>query len=303
MQDAAAVARRSEAAAGPEDSVPWIREVRRSIRDAGGDLFRVSPLRYWGDFLVSLVVAYTAATAFLTLPPGSAGQLVAFPVAVFWLYRLGSLVHEVCHLGQHEMPAFKAAWNLLAGVVTLTPSPFFTRHHRDHHSQRFYGTPEDPEYVANCLDAGSPASVLGYTCHVLVFPLLVFLRFLLAPLSFVHPRVREWTLRRASSLTFNRRYERRLTRADRRAILAAEIPCFLRAALIPLLVAAGLNHWTRLPMLYLLAVATVLLNQLRQLADHHFGGDGSYKDWALVVADKKIPFGAFLGDVVSFLIL
>jgi len=41
----------------------------------------------------------------------------------------------------------------------------------------------------------------------------VFLRFLLAPLTFVHPAVREWTLRRASALTLNRRYERRLTAA------------------------------------------------------------------------------------------
>jgi large conductance mechanosensitive channel len=32
-------------------------------------------------------------------------------------------------------------------------------------------------------------------------------------------------------------------------------------------------------------------------------GDGSYRDWAIVVNDKKIPYGAFLGDVVSFVIL
>jgi fatty acid desaturase len=77
-----------------------------------------------------------------------------------------------------------------------------------------------------------------------------------------------------------------LTPADRRAIFAAEIPCFLRAALIPLLVVLGLNHWTRIPMLYLLAVATVLLNQLRQLADHHFEGDGSRVDLAAHIMDS-----------------
>ena len=53
------------------------------------------------------------------------------------------------------MRTFKVAWNLLVGVFTLTPSCFFTRHHRDHHSQRMYGTPEDPEYVANVLEAGN----------------------------------------------------------------------------------------------------------------------------------------------------
>jgi fatty acid desaturase len=286
MQDSTAVGEFPEGAEAADGSVEWIRQVRHSIRTADTDFFRVSPARYWADFLLSLLAAYCAAAAYLTLPFGSWPQLLAFPVAAFWLYRLGSLIHEVCHLGQHEMTVFKGAWNLLAGVMTLTPSPFFTRHHRDHHSQRFYGTPEDPEYVANCLESGNAASLLGYTVYVLVFPLLVFLRFLLVPLTFVDPRVREWTLKRASSLTFNRLYERKLTPADRRAILAAEIPCFLRAAMIPLLVFFGLNHWTRIPMLYLLAVATVLLNQLRQLADHHFEGDGSRVELADHIMDS-----------------
>jgi fatty acid desaturase len=56
--------------------------------------------------------------------------------------------------------------------------------------------------------------------------------------------------------------------------------------MIPLLVVFGLNHWTRIPMLYLLAVATVLLNQLRQLADHHFEGDGSRVDLADHIMDS-----------------
>ncbi len=286
MQNAVVVEVSPEDREPSDDSVAWIHQVRQSIREADTDFFRVSPLRYWADFLLSLVAAYTAAAAYLTLPFGTWPQLLAFPVTAFWLYRLGSLIHEVCHLGQHEMTLFKGAWNLLAGVMMLTPSPFFTRHHRDHHSQRFYGTPEDPEYVANCLESGNLASLLGYTVYVLVFPLLVFLRFLLAPLSFLHPRLREWTLTRASSLTFNRQYERKLTPADRRAIFLVESLCFLRAALIPLLVVMGLNHWTRIPMLYLLAVATVVLNQLRQLADHHFEGDGSRVDLATHIMDS-----------------
>ncbi|MFM8415570.1 MAG: fatty acid desaturase family protein [Planctomycetota bacterium] len=261
-----------------DGGVPWISEIRRTIRDADVDFFRVSAWRYWVDFLVSITAAYLAAGIFLAAPLGSWPQLIAFPIAAFWLYRLGSLIHEVCHLGAHEMPLFKAAWNVLGGVVMLTPSPFFTRHHRDHHSRRYYGTPEDPEYVANVMEGGNAASIVGYALHVLAFPGLVFLRFLLVPLTFVHPAVREWALRKASSLTLNRRYERRLTPADRRAILAVEIPCFLRAALIPALVLSGLNPWTRIPLLYALAVATVLLNQLRQLADHHFEGDGKQVD-------------------------
>ena len=136
-------------------SVPtWIRDARKTISQSDTNFFRVSPVRYWADFLLSLVFAYSAAMIYLLAPLGSWQQIVAFPIAVFWLYRLGSLIHEVCHLGANEMRTFKVAWNLLVGVFTLTPSCFFTRHHRDHHSQRMYGTPEDPEYVANVLEAG-----------------------------------------------------------------------------------------------------------------------------------------------------
>ena len=112
----------------------WIRDARRVIRDAPVNFFRVSPIRYWADFLLALALAYSAATVYLLAPLGSWPQLAAFPIAVFWLYRLGSLVHEVCHLGHREMRAFKVTWNVLVGTFTLTPSPFFTRHHRDHHS-------------------------------------------------------------------------------------------------------------------------------------------------------------------------
>jgi len=263
---------------GEPEAAEWVRQARRTIREADTDFFRVSPLRYWIDFLTSLAAAYLAATVYLVSPAWSWQQGLAFPFAAFWLYRLGSLIHEVCHLGQHEMRVFKVAWNLLAGVVMLTPSPFFTRHHRDHHSQRLYGTPEDPEYMANVMQPGNAWSIVRYAAFVAVFPLLVFLRFLLAPLSYLHPALREWTLRRASSLTFNRRYDRRLTPADRRAIVAVEWLCFLRAAMIPILIGLGFNHWSRIPLLYALALATVLLNQMRLLADHHLDSDGSRLD-------------------------
>lgn len=259
----------------PASETGWVSEIRRVIREAKTDYFAVRPLRYWIDFLVSLVIAYLSATIYLMAPLGSWQQLAAFPLAVFWLYRLGSLIHEVCHLGHHEMRVFKVTWNLLVGVMTLTPSPFFTRHHRDHHSARMYGTPEDPEYVANVLESGNWRSGLLYAAHVAIFPGLVFVRFLLAPLTFLSPRIRQTVLERASSMTLNTRYVRNVTPFDRLAITAVEIPCFLRAAFIPVSVAVGIAPPSRIALLYILALTTVVMNQMRQLADHHFDGDGA----------------------------
>jgi fatty acid desaturase len=207
-------------------------------------------------------------------PLGSLTQLAAYPITVFWIYRLGSLVHEVCHLAQHELRVFKVVWNLLVGVVTLAPSPFFTRHHRDHHSARMYGTREDPEYIVNVFKPGSAASLVAYAVLLSAFPLIVFFRFLLAPLTFLHPRLREWTLRRASSLTMNHRYERRLTAFDRWVVTGVELLCSARAAAMLIAVAVGMTHWTRLPLFYAVALGVLVLNQLRLLADHHFEADG-----------------------------
>lgn len=253
----------------------WVRDARLAVRSAHTDFFRVSPLRYWVDFLMSIACAYGAATVYLLAPLGSWWQIVAFPIAVFWLYRLGSLIHEVCHLGHHEMRVFKVTWNVLVGAFTLTPSPFFTRHHRDHHSQRMYGTPEDPEYVANVLEGGNWRSALGYAVLILAYPIIVFLRFLLAPLSFLHPQLRQWVLEHASSLTLNARYTRKVTPFDRRAITAMELLCFLRATTIPAAIFLGAAPASRIPLLYLLGLTTLVMNQMRQLADHHFTGDGT----------------------------
>ncbi len=187
----------------------WIRDVRIALRDSDVDFFKIKPSVYWTDFFVSATVAYLAASVYLISPLFSWSQIIAFPFAIFWLYRLGSLVHEVSHLPQKEMRLFKTTWNLLVGVMTLAPSPFFTAHHRDHHTQRMYGSPQDPEYVINICRPGSWLSLLGYFALMVVFPALVFLRFLLAPLTFLHPKLRQFVLTRASSLTMNWRYERK----------------------------------------------------------------------------------------------
>src|SRR5689334_22075904 len=140
----------------------WISDARHALMRSEVDFFRLSPARYWIDFLVSVTIAFTAGTIYLNTPVFSWQELIAFPITAFWLYRCGSLIHEVAHLPQHEMRTFKVAWNLLVGVSTFTPSPFYTRHHRDHHTQRMYGTPQDPEYVVNICRRGSWPSLLGY---------------------------------------------------------------------------------------------------------------------------------------------
>lgn len=252
----------------------WIRDVRIALRESNVDFFRPKPSVYWTDFVVSGTVAYLAASVYLLSPLFSWSQIIAFPIAIFWLYRLGSLVHEVAHLPQKEMRLFKTTWNLLVGVMTLAPSPFYTTHHRDHHTQRMYGTPQDPEYVIHICRPGSWLSLLGYFGLIVAFPALVFLRFLLAPLTFLHPKLRHLVLTRASSLTLNWRYRRKPHPSEIKTLTTIELLCWARATMIPTAVLLGMAPWTRVPLLYFLAASILLFNQMRQLADHHFQSHG-----------------------------
>ncbi len=252
----------------------WIHDARTVMKDSSVDFFAVNGVRYWTDLVLCVIFAYTAATIYLVSPLWSWPQIIAFPLAVFWLYRSNSMVHEVSHLNRSQLKGFKIVWNLLVGVPTMFPSTFFTSHHRDHHSGRFYGTPQDPEYIINVFKPGSLASTAFYVVHVLIYPLFVFFRFILAPASFFHPRWREFTLRKLSSFTLNWNYDRNVKRIDRKAFATVELLCCARAWLIPMGILLGVTTWARIPQLYLLAIVILLFNQMRFFADHHFESHG-----------------------------
>ena len=120
----------------------------------------------------------------------------------------------------------------------------------------------------------------------MMFPIVVFLRFILAPLTFLHPRLRRWVLVHASSLTMNWHYERKLDPQDLWSLTIVELLCCARAWLMPLsvLVAGAPPH--RLLLLYLLGIGGLALNQLRLLTDHHLESDGEPLDWESHILDS-----------------
>lgn len=255
----------------------WLSDVRATLRDSGQDFFKPSAWRYWIDFFGCLIPAYVASAVFLGATMGSWQQLLSYPVALFFLYRLGSLVHEVCHLKHGEMNAYKMAWNLLAGIIIFSPSPFFTRHHRDHHSPHYFGTTDDPEYFLSMYHRGNVLGALWLFGKMLITPLVVFLRFLLVPLIWLVRGWREWTLVHASSLSMalNPSYERKLNPADRRNIAIVEWLCWVRATQILVVIALGITDWTRLPLLYSLGFGVLCMNTLRLAGDHHGNSHGA----------------------------
>lgn len=260
------------------------RDARRII----GSEFTHRPAIYWADMLICLGIGYGAAGVYLQAPLFSPLQIVAYLVAGFALFRVGSFIHEITHMRHGEMLGFRTAWNLLAGVPMLMPS-FFYENHIDHHNSKNYGTTRDGEYLP--LGAGPLHKLILFWLQVPVLPIYIFLRFaVITPISFLHPKLRLWVLEHMSSFVINFRH--RLTiphHAPRKWWATMEILCCLRAwALLGVCIAGlygikvtegGPGPITRVVMLYMLAVMTLGLNYIRNMAAHHYrnvGGEMSH---------------------------
>ncbi|MFM7034002.1 MAG: fatty acid desaturase family protein [Planctomycetia bacterium] len=272
-----------------ESSLP-VQKARRLV----ADLLVPRPAIYWADFLASLCVGYGGALVYLESPPFSVVQLVAWVVAGLALFRLSLFMHEIVHFRRGEMTAFKVAWNVLAGIPMLTPS-FLYEHHLDHHNARHYGTPRDGEYLP--LGVARLRTLLGFVAEIAILPALAVLRFLVGtPMSFLHPRLRQFVLERCSPLVINLRCRREIPADAPRGLWAAmEWACFARACgFLTFLVTSHLHvgghalamTWHRPAKLYLLAMLALGLNHLRTLVAHRYTSAGERMSFAEQIDDS-----------------
>lgn len=247
------------------------------------DLFRAQPAIYWIDLLASATLVYGGAAVYLNAPAYSVLQIAAFAISGIAIFRIATFMHEIVHMRKGHMRAFKIAWNFIIGIPLLTPSLFYTTH-ADHHSNRYYGTPADGEYLP--FGATAPAEIIRFIATIPLIPLLAVARaLLLVPVSLVLPRVRRWLLARASAAVISPTYQRRnVPHIWDPLWLATDLGCFLYAASITLLTIRGTIAPGTLGMLYLVIIYAIGLNWLRTLAAHRYrntGGEVSHSDQVL----------------------
>jgi fatty acid desaturase len=196
------------------------------------------------------------------------------------------------------MVAFNTTWNLTAGVALLIPS-FLYESHLAHHNTHHYGTGNDGEYLP--LGVGPLRNILGFLGQILLLPIFVFVRFLIiAPISFLNPRLRQFVLERMSSFVVNFSYRRAIPdNAPRKVWAAMEVLCFLRAAALVGSVLGGFVPWTRLIDVYLLAMLALGLNHVRTLVAHRYLSSGKTMSHAEQVDDSlNITGSPLLGDLL-----
>jgi fatty acid desaturase len=248
------------------------------------DLFKPRAAVYWTDMLISIVVAYGAAHFYFQLPAADPWKWVALAVSSFALFRLGSFMHELQHFSGSSMRKFAAGWNLLCGIPMLMPS-FLYDNHASHHRNTTYGTIDDGEYLP--LGNGAWGHFAIYALQALLLPLLVIFRFLfLTPLALLSSTWRKWVLERFSYYGINPHYRHPPREPLPRSWWLLEIACMLRAWAIPTAVLLGVTSPWRLPELYLLAVCSIGLNYVRNLAAHRYRSTGESMDYAHQLEDS-----------------
>jgi len=259
------VASLTPAPAAPTFSV---REARKLLHDQ----FVHRPMIYWADLLITVGIGYTFAMLYFEAPAFSLPQLAFMLIGGFALFRAGSFIHEITHMRHGEMLAFRTTWNILCGIPMLMPS-FFYENHIDHHKSHRYGTKHDGEYLP--LGAGPVSRIFWFYAQVPLLPAYVFLRFMFSPVSFLHPKLRQWTLEHASSFVINFRHRLTIPKSAPRKVWAwLELACCARAAMILGVVYLGVFPPTRLAAFYCLAMFVLGLNYVRNLVAHHYRNTG-----------------------------
>lgn len=247
----------------------------RHLRRALDDLFVPTPALYWIDFLASITCVYAGFAASVVLPLNNPLKLLGAVVAILSLYRAVVFIHELAHLSPGRVPGFRIAWNLLCGIPLLVPSLLYGSH-RDHHARSAYGTAKDGEYMPWGRPGNRIGIVMFASSSFLGLPAGVVRFGILGPLSWFHPRIREWVAVNASSLVVDPRYRRNPpSQQEARNWRIQEACVFVYLLAIAAVLVTGLISAELLVQLYLVSVGALFLNSLRTLAAHRYrsGGD------------------------------
>lgn len=245
-----------------------------SLRRALADLFVPKPILYWLDFTASAACFYAGFAAAAVLPPAHPLTWLAGLVSVLGLYRAIIFIHELAHLPPGSIPRFRMFWHLACGIPLLAPA-FLYGSHVDHHRRPVYGTRQDGEY----LPWGTPGhrlSIVAFVMTSLAALPAAILRFgLLAPLSWLSPRVCRWVAVNASSLIVHPQYRRSPpSAAEARTWRLREASVFAYLAVIAAGLATQRIPFAWLGQLYATLSGVMLLNALRTLAAHRYRSAG-----------------------------
>jgi fatty acid desaturase len=258
----------ADTTAAAETGSGWTRQAREIV----DDLHQRSALIYWTDFLLSVTAAWALAFYFFLSPGWGPLPLLALLGSAILFFRAGTFIHEIIHFKAGELVWFSRVWNLLMGIPLLMPWIIY-KNHIEHHSVRYFGTPDDGEYLP--LAAAPPHETIKYVLQAPLLPLLTALRFgVIGPVSWLHRGLREWVLTAASAGVSNPYFRKRFPKSDEWHLRIVEVLCFLWLAALVVLLVKGQISGMMLIKGYVLIGFTLALNWVRNLAAHSYSNRG-----------------------------
>ena len=249
-----------------DSSARFVREAHHIVRD----LAHEHPVRYFVDFVLTMLVAYAALAVYLIAPAFSLLQAATLVVCSLALYRGVVFTHEIAHRRHGSFVGFTWLWNAFCGVPLFVPS-FLYGDHKSHHSNQAYGTWADPEYILR--SARWRTRLVVFLLLPMVYPLCAFVRFLLlTPIALLSRRGDRLVWTYASSLfvmneTYRREYDPAARTASRWAL---ELACGAWAWVLAWAVATERLPLTVLFKVYLVTLLWVAINQVRTLVAHRY---------------------------------
>jgi fatty acid desaturase len=249
-----------------------IAEVRELVKD----LFAPKAWIYWTDLLVSLTLGWGSFYFAAISPFLSWKQIGLILIATFALYRAMIFIHELTHLKKGTFGFFRLTWNVLCGFPLMNPSMTYEGVHMDHHVRDNYGTTTDGEYLP--FGEKHPIHMIGHVAICVFLPFVFMGRYLiLAPISIVSKKFRDWIWYHASSLSIDLDYVRTPPSAsERTARIWMETFCFLYAMTFVLLLSFRILPMNYFFVWYSIGVLIFFFNGLRTLAAHRYAnGSGN----------------------------
>ncbi|AJE87363.1 fatty acid desaturase [Streptomyces albus] len=270
---------RTGAAGSP--ALPWESRLRdametfsvKEAHDLLRGLFKPRMAVYWADFLLSWTLAAAAFWAVGPLGGFTVPGVAAFLVSAFASFRCFAFIHEIAHFrGKKAFGPFRIGWNALFGIPLMIPI-FLYECHGEHHNRKWYGTPQDAEYLP--LARMAPSNIVGLLITPLFLPFYGPYRFgVLTPLSWFVPRLRTHLYSNVSALKIDFDYRGRQPTAEERwNWRLQEALCALWIAAAATLLAVGVVPLGRLVQWYAMFAFVALVNSLRLLAAHRYIGD------------------------------
>src|SRR3954468_2217955 len=276
MTQAATIERKRTGAAELQPVVTRAKDDAAMLKAAASltrDLNAPKDAIYWADMLGSALLGYAALFAAMMLRPTWLAVGCGL-VAVLALYRAGSFIHELTHIKKGAVRGFRFTWNLVVGIPLMIPSFMYEGVHNQHHAKRYYGTPEDPEYLPLALM--HPWTLPLFLVVAAIAPVGMLIRFaILAPLSLLFPKLRAVVVGRYSGLQINPKFVRPKPEGEfARDWAWQEAACSVWAIALLAMVATGIVPLRDFLIFLGVASGVMFLNQIRTLVAHLWENDG-----------------------------